>query len=226
MYMYVCVLHVWIHCMCIFCMTAVSVAPPPLISGVSNMSNYLTLELHRAQFLFSKKLLGMATIPLYSIRHSTKVPVHLHVGQNDIHVHVRGLGSCGSQFIHVPVHGKAEDGSWIPFSYLCLSLSYLDTLPPSLSSSFPYPTLILFHHLSPLDRTVKDTGSFSSSRTPQGNWSQLSISCTLTHTSSCLKVHICMYMYITLGDYAQTFLYFAMPAIPGNAVIICFLCKS
>ena len=150
MYMYVCVLHVWIHCMCIFCMTAVSVAPPPLISGVSNMSNYLTLELHRAQFLFSKKLLGMATIPLYSIRHSTKVPVHLHVGKK--------WHTCTCSwprelwFSIYSCTSTCESWRWVlntlllsmPFlilpwysstlPLLFLSLSYLDTLPPSLSS--------------------------------------------------------------------------------------------
>lgn len=42
-------------------------------SVVSNLGDILTLEVYRIQLLFSRKLLGLATIPLHSIRHSNKV---------------------------------------------------------------------------------------------------------------------------------------------------------
>jgi Ca2+-dependent lipid-binding protein len=40
---------------------------------VNNLGDNLTLELHRVQMLFGRKLLGLATIPLHSIRHSNRV---------------------------------------------------------------------------------------------------------------------------------------------------------
>ena len=42
-------------------------------SVISNLGDNLTVEVYRIQLLFSRKLLGLATIPLHSIRHSNRV---------------------------------------------------------------------------------------------------------------------------------------------------------
>lgn len=45
-------------------------------SVVNNLGDNLTLELHRVQMLFGHKLVGLATIPLHSIRHSNRVNLY------------------------------------------------------------------------------------------------------------------------------------------------------
>ena len=51
-------------------------APVVECSVVNNLGENLTLELHRVQMLFGHKLLGLATIPLHSIRHSNRVNLY------------------------------------------------------------------------------------------------------------------------------------------------------
>lgn len=42
-------------------------------SVINNLGDNLTVEVYRIQLLFSRKLLGLASIPLHSIRHSNRV---------------------------------------------------------------------------------------------------------------------------------------------------------
>ena len=50
-------------------------SPLSLSSTVEDVNRPLIVEIHKASFL-SRKLLGLATIPLYNVRHSNKVGVH------------------------------------------------------------------------------------------------------------------------------------------------------
>ena len=62
--------------------------PHLLFSVVQDLGDNLTLELYQIHLLFSRKLLGVATIPLHSIRHSNRVKCTCIFELNHVHDHV------------------------------------------------------------------------------------------------------------------------------------------